>query len=103
MCLHYQTIYKLVLCLREDDQTKFVNLYDYRLPDGSLPPDGHSRLKMGIIDAHIHLDELSRSIPNLTLRSYEQLTAPPLCLRFVVANYVYPDKWGLMSIHVRSD
>ena len=101
MCLHYHIIGKLILCLSEDDRTKVFHLYDYRLPDGSSPPDGHPRLKMGIIDAHIHLDELSRTISNLTLRTYEHLTAPPLCLRYVVANYVYPDRWNLVRKHLR--
>ena len=83
-------------------QIAFKSVYRYVLPNGSNPPKGHSRLKVGIIDSHFHLDIFSfRS--TTTLSDLESSATNPLSLKFAIANYVYPSNWSKIGRKVGDD
>ena len=93
---NFTVIVKLVTHLNSAAQIAFKSVCRYVLPNGSNPPKGHSRMKVGIIDSHFHLDIFSfRS--TTTLSDLENSMTNSVSLKFGIANYVYPGKWSMIN------
>ena len=99
---NFTIIVRLLNRLNSAAQIAFKSVYRYVLPNGSDPPRGHSRLKVGIIDSHFHLDIFSfRSTTKLS--DLESSATNPLSLKFAIANYVYPSNWSKIGKQVADD
>ena len=72
--------------------------------DGSLPPGGHPKLKVGIIDSHFHLDGFSIQYPT-TLSVLERSTDSnlPVCLCYAIQNFVFPTRWPKIDTQVTDE
>lgn len=100
--INHVTLTKLLTRLTPDQRDSAKVIFNYSNPDGSSPPVGHPVLKMGVIDAHFHLDEImdrtSKSLLTLELEAKSTVN-----LVHAVANFVYPRKWGLLAKLVGAD
>ena len=68
----------------------------------SNPTAGYPIMKRGIIEAHFHLDKLSRR-PNQTLSDLEDSSSFPITIPFAIANYVFQGSWKYLGDHVIAD
>ena len=85
-------------------QAAFQSVHQYARLDGSLPPDGHPKLKVGIIDSHFHLDGFSIQYPT-TLSVLERSTDSPLPVRlcYAIQNFVFPTRWPRIDTQVTGE
>ena len=94
-------ITRLLTRLNSAAQIAFKSVQRYVLPDGSNPPDGHSIMKVGVIESHFHLDCFS-SRHITTLSDLTSSVDLPINLMFAVQNNVYPGKWAMFCKQVAS-
>ena len=59
-------------------------------------------MKMGIIDTHFHLDSFSGR-QHCSLSELERSKSIPIRIPFAIANYVFPNRWHLLTDQVRAD
>ena len=85
-------------------QAAFQSVHLYVRLDGSLPPDRHPKLKVGIIDSHFHLDGFLIQYPT-TLSVLERSTDSPLPVRlcYAIQNFVFPTRWPKIDIEVTGE
>ena len=92
----YSIITRLLTPLNSSAQIAFKFVQRYVLPDDSNPPDGHSIMKVGVIDSHFHLDCFSIR-PITTLSDQESSVTLPINIMFAVQNYVFPRKCSMIG------
>lgn len=94
MVSSYSIILKLWTHLSPAARADFQSVHQYVQLDGSLPPEGHPRLNVGIIDSHFHLDGFSIQYLT-TLSDLERSTDSPLPVRlfYAIQNFVFPTRW----------
>ncbi|MCG8035097.1 MAG: TatD family hydrolase [Candidatus Thiodiazotropha taylori] len=103
IALTHPKLFVLLITQLNPDVISQLKFYTrYALYDGSIPPEGYSILKRGIIDAHFHMDKLS-DFRCISLSDLEGSRPIPIRLPFAIANYVYPSRWNLIGDRVRMD
>lgn len=101
---NYLILSRLLAGLNNAAQIAFKSVIRYVNFDGSRLPSDHPMLKVGIIDSHFHMDILMLSSRTFTSQSglKRSITAPARLL-FAIANYVYPNKWSKIGVHMKDD
>lgn len=96
---HYDIMLILINQLTDSAKLSLKSLIRYAEIDGSSPPTGYPKLKMGIIDSHFHLDLLSGRT-NKSLSDLESSLTTQTHLRFGIANFVFPTHWEKIDKHI---
>ena len=91
---NFAIITRLLARLSSNAQVVFKSVHQYVHLDGSLSPDGHPKMKAGIIDSHFHLDGFSIQYPTTLPELESSMKTPiPVNLRYGIQNFVFPTRW----------
>ena len=101
---NYSVVLKMWTHLSPIAQSKFLAECRYVRLDGSFPPNGHPKLKVGIIDSHFHLDGFFDRYPT-TLSALERSAKSEIDVHlcYAIQNFVFPARWPNIDRHMAGD